>query len=419
MNPLAKLKQRFSSWLYIAEVDKSMIDFVASILLSIKFKVKPIWGYLIGPSGGVKSEILKAFDIPNRTYFLDIVTPAALVSGFRGGGKDPSILPDLHEKFLVIKDFSPFMSLTRESREAIFSLWRAVYDGEFFPGFGNIGRVGYQVRFGILIATTPVIDTLRTVHQVLGERFISYRQRIPERKAATRQALKNLRFMKHMKKVLRLAVLEFWKEVPDISISDIRLDNSHKEYLIELADLVARCRSRVLRVSLGREIAYEPKPEIGTRLVQQLKTLLTSHTLASGRTVPEFEDFRVVLRVARDSISARTARILECLYWRRKSAEVLETGEGKEKLLKRTYIDAIKLTNMLDLSYKTVTTLCEDLSALGIVETKKGKKKWGRRSFRIVNPILQQMDETSFWSEKSIPLYPPEKLKRKKRKARQ
>jgi hypothetical protein len=398
VNPLLRLKREFQEWLFIAEEDIQIIDYVASIIMSIQHQTTPVWGYLVGPSGGVKSEILRAFKLP-FTYYLDMIRPTSIISGFRGGSRDPSILPELNKKVLIIKDFSPILSMPRDMREVLFSAWRASFDGEYIGSFGNIGKVGYKSSYGIIIGCTSIIDVLRRLHAVLGERFLSFRLQVPNRKLATRQAIENTCYQKKMRRHLHEAVIRFVEQLQDMDLKEPSFSPKASRTLIELSDLTARCRSQVLRTgSPAQEVHYLPEPEIGTRLSQQLRSLMGTHAICSGRDELRISDLKLALRVARDSLPSRTSTLLNFLYWDYKKRYFV--GRGK---IPPTFIPELQLTDILGMSTPMVRTLCEDLWMLGILERKKGE--WRKSCWRIKKDVFEQMDYLSLWTSENLPDY--------------
>lgn len=402
MNPLRELRKKFLEWLFIPEKDLSVIDFVASIFVSSAVQGTPVWGYLIGPSGGLKSELLRAWDVP-IAFHLDRLTAASTVSGFRGGGRDPSILPLIDGKVMVIKDFSAIINLPREARESIFATWRSAYDGDYSEAFGNIGKVSYQSLFSLLVGTTSVVDILRKLHQVLGERFVSFRIASTQRMASAKRAVGNVSKLKMMRKDLGKGTRKFLRQVEDLGITDVSLNQELEERVIELGDLTARFRSQVLRSGpTQKDIHYIPEAEIGTRLAQQLKVLIQARAIASGREKANWEDFSLAIRVARDSLPGKGFLVLRVLHlWYRKVGP-------------RGYLSDRHMEDILGFSTLSLRTICEDLYLLDILARKK--KRFGYR-YRLLDDVADLIDKLSLWDlADSYPSWVHFPKKRKKRR---
>ena len=105
---LAAVKNAVSHWLYLE--DDTFIDVGLATVVGHKFGGDPIWLFLIAPSGSAKTEFLRALTT-DRVHHLSALTPNTFVSGLnQPGKKDPSLLPLLDGKVLVIKDFTAVLS---------------------------------------------------------------------------------------------------------------------------------------------------------------------------------------------------------------------------------------------------------------------------------------------------------------------
>jgi hypothetical protein len=75
----AALRETFSKWLYIPDVDKDMIDVSLAVYKSNEMPGDPLWGIIIDASGGGKTEILRSLQIRKDTKFLSKLTPNSLL----------------------------------------------------------------------------------------------------------------------------------------------------------------------------------------------------------------------------------------------------------------------------------------------------------------------------------------------------
>ena len=177
---LEKLRNQINRWLHIAPEDSDLIDYVLAVYVSNEMPGDPLWGLVIDAPGGGKTELLRSLRKRPDAYFLSSLTDKTLISGYRHPKrptKDPSLLPQLHGKVLVIKDLSPLLAMRRETRNTILADFRDAYDGFSDQGRGNIGRVSYEAKFSLLAASTLAIERFDAVDQELGERFVKFRMR--------------------------------------------------------------------------------------------------------------------------------------------------------------------------------------------------------------------------------------------------
>lgn len=388
-NELRIIKRTFSQWLKLSKSNLTAVDFVCSLMISNMKTSDPVWGYLIGPPGSAKSEILRSFIKHKSTEYVSDLTPRAIISGFRGGGhgSDPSLLPLWNNKILIIKDFATILSKPRDQREIIISTLRECYDGDFSFGTGTIGVVSHHSRFGIIAAVTCAIDTYWSVHQQLGERFISFRFEEQDRMMSTNWASVGTYYKKRMRREMRRASMKFLNYASDVSkVSNPQIPKKIHDRLCLVADMIARARSMVARSGYTKAITYIPVPEVGTRLIQQLKSMMVGRAISCGRDSINGSDYRFALRIARDTLPSIIANYLETIYWAYKRPLM----EGKTP----PTITVGFLSAILPFSTTTIRYHCEDLTLLNILK----KKGAGVRTSWEPNPEFYHiMDKTGIW----------------------
>ena len=358
-NPtIEKLRGSLAQWLSIPPEDAELIDFCLAVYKSHEIPGDPLWGIFIDASGAGKTELLRAFRKRTDAYFLSSLTEKTLVSGYRDPKdprKDPSLLPELDEKVLVIKDLSPLLSMRRESRNAIVSQLRDAYDGFTDQGRGNLGRVEYESRFSLLAAATLAIEQFGAVDQELGERFIKFRSRGEASRSKVRKAISNIGKDNFMRVEIEQAISEFLDSLPPAGA--IEIPAPLQERLADLADFTARARSHVTRDRNG-ELQYIPKPEVGTRLGKELGKLLIALAVVRGRREPNGEDFATVERVAEDCLPPNRLAILQ------------------ELRRVRGAISPAEIEKATRLPHSTVAKTLQDLLVLGVAEQDADDNSW-------------------------------------------
>jgi len=328
-----------------------VVDFTLGVYKSHDIPGDPLWGIIIDASGAGKTELLRAFRNRPDAYFLSNLTENTLVSGYRdpkSPEKDPSILPELNEKVLVIKDLAPLLGMRAEARGAVIAGLRDAYDGFTDQGRGNLGRISYQARFTLLAASTLAIERTDTVEQELGERFIKFRARSADSKDKVRKAISNLGADSPMRRDIEGAVSVYLNQLP--KASNARVPDQLQEPLVELAIFTAKARSHVARDRNG-VIQYLPRPEVGTRLGKELGKLLLSLAVVRGKSEPDQSDFETVVRVAEDCIPPNRMAVLRAL---RLCGEPVGTSD-----VERT----------TGLPHSTLFRTLEDLEVLGLLES--------------------------------------------------
>lgn len=348
---IEKLRADLARWLSIPPEDSDVVDFTLGVYKSHDIPGDPLWGIIIDASGAGKTELLRAFRNRPDAYFLSNLTENTLVSGYRdpkSPEKDPSILPELNEKVLVIKDLAPLLGMRAEARGAVIAGLRDAYDGFTDQGRGNLGRISYQARFTLLAASTLAIERTDTVEQELGERFIKFRARSADSKDKVRKAISNLGADSPMRRDIEGAVSVYLNQLP--KASNARVPDQLQEPLVELAIFTAKARSHVARDRNG-VIQYLPRPEVGTRLGKELGKLLLSLAVVRGKSEPDQSDFETVVRVAEDCIPPNRMAVLRAL---RLCGEPVGTSD-----VERT----------TGLPHSTLFRTLEDLEVLGLLES--------------------------------------------------
>ncbi|MDA2915543.1 hypothetical protein MYX64_01640 [Nitrospinae bacterium AH_259_B05_G02_I21] len=350
MTVLDQARNAFRRYMYME--DDTILDVVMAVAASNRLPGDPVWMHIVGPSGGGKTEVLRALRGHPDVYTISSFTENTLVSGLKGG-KDPSLLPDLNGKVVVIKDFTALLSLPNNAFRKISGDLRDAHDGYYEKAFGTGDVRRYESRFTLLTGVTPAIEKMRTATQTLGERFLMYRVPGTDRLKAAEASRKAVETKELMRKELQGAV----HAVLDAAKTAMYPDVSPKlgSVLDKLANLLAIGRSHVDRDGYRQErVLYMPEPEEPGRVVGQLTKFLMS--LAAVREVSDIreEELYLVRRVVKDSLPSMRRRLLVTLL--RNRAQFVSTKD---------------LGNSLQWATDTARIHLADLMMLGMVERRE------------------------------------------------
>jgi MoxR-like ATPase len=347
----------FRKWLFLESTDG--IDVMMACALSQRLEGPPVWLFLVGPPGSAKTELITSMSDLDEIYATSTVSPRALISGanFQGQKSDPSLIPRLDQKVLVIKDFTAVMGAKDQEKEEIFSILRDAYDGQCGKIFGNGVERSYVSRFTVIAAVTPLIYDMGSKHAQLGERFLKFsmadnlhhesEHQIMERaidntdrESKMRQELKDV-VREFVNRTLRNAVL------PSIT-------PSMKERIIWLGRFGARMRGTVSRDKYDKDImTSRPTAEVGSRLGIQLAKLARSVALLNQREKVSEEDYLIVKKVMLDTVMQRTEDVLRVLYT---SCPTIDQ-----------YMSTKEIARATRYPMATVSRLLQDLHVLDIV----------------------------------------------------
>ncbi len=342
---LAQARPVFDRWL--EDTDPDLLDMTFGTVMAHRLDGDPVWVFIIGPPGDGKTEAIRSLQHHPTIYMLSSLKPAALISGYEvDDGSDPSLLPKLDGKILVVKDFTCVLTMPNEARAEILGTLRDAYDGEASKAFGNGQVRSYRSRFGMLAAVTPAIESYWGVSQQLGERFIRFRLKSTGRVNKVARAMSNTDAETRMRQELSDAACGVLAQNGPPATVPFGIETR----LIQLADFVSRARSEVSRGRRGA-VEFFPIPEVGTRIGKALKKLAIGIAMARGLDAVGEDVFRIVLRVGMDCIPSIRAKLLSVLWGLRDGVQ-----------------PTVDIAEVAEVATDTARVWLEDLRLLGIVQ---------------------------------------------------
>lgn len=304
-----ELESVFHKWLIIP--DPGIIKFLMGFYCANKLSRKAVWAIIIAPSGGGKTEFLNALHDLEDVREVSLLTPNTFLSGMPGRS-DASLLPQLTGKVMVFKDWTSLLSMQKEAKAEIFSQLREIWDGRMVKNFGN-GRVAsWEGKVSLLAASTQAVDQNQQMFTHLGERFINYRPKMPNKKEVAMRSLNNDPEQEKMNIEIRNATYAFvkglnldeQKTIPD-------LPQEIKVKLVDLANFAAMARSGIIRdFGIKKEVIFVPDTEMPTRIIQQLNTLGGGLAMVNGGKFDE-KDMDILYKCALDSIPQTNKMVIQ------------------------------------------------------------------------------------------------------------
>lgn len=348
----------YTKWLKMENTD--VLDIIFGTVFANRLPGDPVWLMLVGPSGFAKTELCMGISKSSQVIAHSSLTPAGLISGAQGkDGTDPSLIPQLRNKILVIKDFTTIMALNQLQKAELFGILRDAFDGSASRKMGNICRTYHNIRFGIIAGVTPAIEMEVEGMAKLGERFLYYR--IPFTPTYTavmeilNKAFENVTFEDQMQREIRNissdALNYTTQQIPTIS-------DEMKRKLMHIAHFTSILRGAVIRDQFRhKEILYNPFKEIATRILKQIKKLAIGIAIFRRHdTITDYE-YRQIKATCKGSIPSRRETITEFLY--KDSRKECSTNEICQKIR---------------LPGPTVKDLMDDLRALDVVKRVVGEE---------------------------------------------
>lgn len=319
----ADLEHTLARWLRLPGNGREHLAVImGTVLANVCLEGDPVWVFIVGPPGSAKTELLQHLAASEHVVHRTSLTQAALVSGMPSSGAagDPSLMPQLHKKVLVIKDFTEILALPSAMRDDIFAQFRQAYDGKVEKHFGAGGVKKCEANFGMLAGVTHRIDTLESMSD-LGERFLRYRlmraRRLRGDDSIVIAAMGNVNRELQMRYELEEKYAGYLHWAVKRGVSD-RVSTVTIRKIAAIAELVGKLRG-VVPVDKYRDDIHlgESTYEVPTRLAKQLLKLGMGVGAFLGKPVGSPEVLRIVRTVARHTIPPKTEMAFELLWYER------------------------------------------------------------------------------------------------------
>lgn len=276
---LQEIKKEIEQYQYFE--DTNIIDISIASIVATRLKLgDPVWLVIIGPSSGGKSQILRPMSLtdPKFLHRIDDLTENTLLSGGRAaGGGDVSLLNRIGSKgMLVVSDLTVLFSKASESRNAILSQLRMVYDGEMTKFVGTSEKpIAWKGYLGVLAGSTPSLYAHFEEVADMGERFIYYRMKPYNAEKATKLAMGREISNRELDEKLGNIYNEYIKGVIKESADGgkIELPIDVKERILKIAMFAERIRTPMHLDFRSRDIDRIPVTAMPMRVALQLTTL--------------------------------------------------------------------------------------------------------------------------------------------------
>lgn len=312
--PLSEVKKVFNKWLYLE--DDRIIDVALATAVANRFPGDPLWVLIVGAPSNSKTEVLRSFEGHNDCFFLSSLTARTLVSGKETkADKDPSLLPKLNDKLLIIKDFTSILSLRADEQREIMGQFREIADGKYDRSWGVGKEFHWTGHVGFLGAVTPYYDACYSAIAQMGERFLLYRVHNKDNHKMARIAQLNVSREVEMRAEIAKAVHRFIDQFKTGTGFECQEDKDVEAKIIHLACFCALCRTHVSRDGYTRQfVQYVPEPEGTPRLVKQFMMMGIALAMVYGKPGIDAEVYEVLKKIGLDLLSVQRKRLIRHLW---------------------------------------------------------------------------------------------------------
>lgn len=360
---------------------------VANAVLNSNFGAgDPIWMFIVASPGEGKSELLASFKYCEEAFITSALTPNSLISGFNTGGEEVSLLPQLNDKTLIVKDAAAIQNMRESDREALFGLLRDAYDGSAGKVFGT-GKKHFESKFSMLWGITPSVYQLDLQFSALGERFLKcfvgnfllHKNQI----GIIEQAMDNVGQELNMREEIAVAMYSLVeiikKKMKDENYKLPVISEVTQKRIAYLAAWIARMKGVVSRDRFYRnEMLSKAYAEVGTRQGKQLKRLLMCFITVILRGYEIEPEYNIIKKVGLDTISAKREDIFRAIYLR--CSTINDT------------IDITQISNDTKYSSSTILRALDDLVALQIVDCITVKKPFRYTISKLMREYTQKAE---------------------------
>lgn len=327
---LEQIKQKVRENYYME--DDTIIDVSLACIIANRLKLgDPTWLVIIGASSGGKSQILRPLSMTDSKYIhkLDDITENTFLSGAqKKGKKDISFLNTTIGKsgMLAISDLTVLFSRNIESRNAILSQFRMLYDGEMTKRVGNSeDAIHWQGYVGVIAGSTPSIYSHMEDVADMGERFMYFRMKPYDERKATKIALSRKTFGRELDEELAKLYGDYIVEtVKKADKSKTFLTEEETEHIIDVAVLAEKMRTVNKIDKYSKDIERIPTPAMPMRTALQITNFAKALKIMRGGNLEERdidilywlgfslanEEKRAVIKILCDSAYSLTTQII-------------------------------------------------------------------------------------------------------------
>jgi len=260
--------------------DTSIIDLTLASLIATRMNLgDPIWLVIIGASSGGKSQILRPMSLTDAKFIhrVDDLTENTFLSAKQGDEKN-SLLKRIGSRGVIaISDLTVLFSKNAESRNAILSQFRMIYDGEMTKMSGNSSEANtWKGKLGVISGGTPSIYEKFEEVADMGERFIYYRMKEYDPEKATKIALNRTMLGKDLDDELAGLYGDYMRDVgvtAEEKEAEFDLSETVKDRIIEVAMLAERIRTVAKKDWKGEVITKIPVPAMPMRIALQMSNI--------------------------------------------------------------------------------------------------------------------------------------------------
>jgi hypothetical protein len=252
---------------------------------------------------------------------------------------------------LAISDLTVLFSRNSESRNAILSQFRMLYDGEMSKNVGNKEKpLHWSGYLGVIAGSTPSIYAYMEDVADMGERFMYFRMKPYNERKATKIALSRKSFGRKLDEDLAELYGNYIMDVVRSAPKDgVELTDEETEHIIDIAVLAERMRTVNKIDKYTKEIERIPSPAMPMRTALQITNFAKALKIMRGGTLSDAD--------------------IDILYWLGFSLANEEKREVIKILCNSAYsLTAQTIADQIGLNTGVIKSVLQNLASTKIVE---------------------------------------------------
>lgn len=355
---LSELKAKIGEYQYLEDTD--IIDVALASVISTRLSLgDPIWLILIGASSGGKSQILRPLSLtdPKFLHRIDDLTENTFLSGANvGKGKDASLLNKIGSRgIIVVSDLTVLFSKAKESRAAILSQFRMIYDGEMTKFSGNSDKpITWKGALGVLSGSTPSIYSHFEEVADMGERFIYYRMKEYNAEKATRLSMGRKLYGKSLDDTLALMYDEYIKHVVTSEREKtVEIPHFLQEAIIDISSLAEKIRTTSHMDYRGEVMTKLPVSAMPMRVALQLSAI------AKGLSI--------MRQAEGGELTSKDQAIIEWCAYSLGNEEKRACLRVLAGIPEETYVSTQTIADKVGLATTVISSILQNLAAVGVI----------------------------------------------------
>ena len=357
---ISQLIKEYTDVFYIENTD--IIPLICAVTAQSVVDGDPVWLWLVGGSSSGKTEVINALGGLKFVKQISTLTENTFLSGARGGAgeEEKSLLKQIKNGCICMKDFTSILSMNNEKRQAILGQMREIFDGHFTKATGNGEPLVWKGKINFIAGVTEAIHGDSDQFNQMGTRNLFYTLPEQDRIKTTFRAIENQSTIKGKRLHLEAVFAEYITHIiGKAQKQTYTIPRDIQENIVYLTDFVSRATTGVVKNYRGeRQLVLSANMPM--RNASQAAGLGSMFMAMNDGTLPDWGE-RIIYKTALDCIPKQRLMVLRVLA---------------------KYRECSTKAISMDLGYETdlIGQWLADLDALRIckriMNTDQGKTRW-------------------------------------------